>query len=146
MEIFVCFAFIAGIVAVIVLAAMNSDSAVYSRLSASGLVARGILLEVGPAPVVTSESSTRPNFRRRRIRIDVELPGQPPYELNTSIAFPSNMARAVLPGATVEVRVDPKNRAKLIIVGPGANLSANFFNPSLPAPASTGLTLPPPKR
>ena len=43
-------------------------------------------------------------------------------------------------------RVDPKNRAKLIIVGPGANLSANFFNPSLPAPASTGLTLPPPKR
>jgi hypothetical protein len=140
-----CLGFV-GFIGFVIYGLANGDSRTYARLMTQGRVARGIVLEVGPLPLIRSESSVRPSFRRRLMRLDVELPGVAPYELYTNIAYPSNMARAVLPGATVEVRVDPKNAKRLMIVGPGANLSAGFFTPALPGATPGGLTLPPPPK
>ena len=115
-----------------------------NRLMRSGLIARGILLRVDIPLTRWSAEGVRQAFRRFRLRIDVELPGQAPYEIDQLISFPTNMGKLILPGSTVELRVDPKNRKNVMIAGPGVGLSAAFFNPALQA--GGGLTLPPPKR
>jgi hypothetical protein len=37
--------------------------------------------------------------------------------------MPLNMANDILPGSTVELRVDRSNKSKLTIVGPGSGFS-----------------------
>jgi hypothetical protein len=58
-------------------------------------------------------------FDRRSVTIDVEIPGRQPYEVTTIPLIPINLVRDVLPGATVELRVDPKNPSTMAIIGPG---------------------------
>jgi len=58
-------------------------------------------------------------FELRQVYIDVEIPGKPPYETSSRAVIPINLVRDVLPGATVELRVDPKNPSKIAIIGPG---------------------------
>ncbi len=89
----------------------------FDRLVANGIPARGILLQVSRRG--TKVGTVQRRFEVRSIRVDVEIPGRPPYEVTARPAIPINFVRDVLPGATVELRVDPKNRAKLVIVGPG---------------------------
>ena len=74
----------------------------------------------------------RQNWQRRRLRVDVELSGQPPYEIDDWVQFPTNMSKSILPGATVELRVDPKKRTRVVVSGPGALLGAGFFKPTGP--------------
>jgi hypothetical protein len=139
---FVCLAICAFVVWVIV-ALVRAGSA-NNRLMNTGLVARGILLRVDIPLTRWSAEGVRTNFRTFRMRIDVELPGQAPYEIDQQVSFPTNMGKLILPGSTVELRVDPKNNRKVMIVGPGVNLAASFFNPALQA--GSGLVVPPPKR
>ncbi len=115
-----------------------------NRLMKTGLIARGILLRVDIPLTRWSAEGVRPSFRRFRLRVDVELPGEEPYEIDQLVSFPTNMGKLILPGSTVELRVDPKNRKNVLIVGPGVNLAAAFFNPALQG--GTGLVVPPPKR
>jgi hypothetical protein len=63
-------------------------------------------------------------FERRDVLLDVELPGEPPYEVKTSVLVPANLVRDVLPGATVELRIDSRSRTNIAIVGLGIGLPA----------------------
>jgi Cu/Ag efflux pump CusA len=56
----------------------------------------------------------------RQVVLDVEIPGQAPYEVTTNVLVPLNLRADVMPGATVELRVDPKNNRTIAIVGPGS--------------------------
>ena len=89
----------------------------YDRLLKSGIPARGILLAVSNTGAKVGPVSRR--FDMRAVTIDIEVPGQAPYEVATSVLTPLNFARDVLPGATVELRVDPKDPSNIVIVGPG---------------------------
>jgi len=89
----------------------------YDSLVARGIPARGILLSV--APMGTKTGTRLRRFEVRQVRIDVEIPGQAPYETNATPWIPINLVRDVLPGATVELRVDPKNPSNMAIIGPG---------------------------
>lgn len=89
----------------------------YDRLLRSGIPARGILLAV--AQQGTKVGSVSRRFDQRSVTIDIEVPGQAPYEVSTFALTPINFASDVLPGATVELRVDPKNPSRIVIVGPG---------------------------
>ena len=89
----------------------------YDALVARGIPARGILLSVSSTG--TKTGTQRRRFEVRQVRIDVEIPGREPYEPSASPALPINLVRDVLPGATVELRVDPKNPSNMAIVGPG---------------------------
>jgi len=89
----------------------------YDALVARGIPARGILLAV--APTGTKAGTQARRFEIRQVRIDVEIPGQAPYETNATPMIPINLVRDVLPGATVELRVDPKNPSNMAIIGPG---------------------------
>lgn len=96
----------------------------YDRLLATGTPARGILLQVDSTslPVEGSRFSGVP-MQRRNCYLDVEIPGQPPFEIQAQVLVPLRLAGDVLPGATVELRVDPRNRNNIAIVGPGAGFA-----------------------
>lgn len=95
----------------------------YDRLIAQGTPARGILLSVTSYSSRVGGSNTQRRFVSRDVTIDVEIPGYEPYEVSTSLIIPSNLDRDILPGATVELRVDPKRPSRMAIVGPGAGFS-----------------------
>jgi hypothetical protein len=88
-----------------------------------GLVARGILLQVSNTRTSSiGTGSTRMEYRQ--MRVDVEVPGQPPYEVSGNVKYPANLARDVLPGAQVELRVNKRDKNTIEIVGPAVGMSA----------------------
>ncbi len=103
------------------------------KLLQTGLVARGILLRVDIPLTRWSAEGGRQLYQSRQLRIDIELPGRAPYEIDQMVQFPTNLSKLILPGATVELRVDPKNLKKVVVSGPGVALGASFFNPALQA-------------
>jgi hypothetical protein len=105
------------IVILIASAASKAGRGGYDWLVANGIPARGILLQVSALGTKTGTVARR--FEVRSVYIDVEVPGKPPYETAASPLIPVNLVRDVLPGATVELRVDPKDPTKMAIVGPG---------------------------
>lgn len=96
---------------------LGSGGRGYDSLLARGVPARGILLWV--APTGTKSGTVARRFETRQVQIDIEIPGREPYETNANPLIPINFVRDVLPGATVELRVDPSNPSNIIIVGPG---------------------------
>jgi hypothetical protein len=115
----VAFAFFIVIVVVLItIGAARSSVGGYDRLAAKGVPARGILLQV--SSIATKVPGTRlRRFESRSVTIDIEVPGTAPYVATVNAVIPSNLVRDVLPGATVELRVDPKNGNNIAIVGPG---------------------------
>ena len=99
----------------------------FARFVANGAQARGILLRV--APTGTRFKDGGQTFERRFVRLDVEIPGQAPYEIDATPIIPTNLVADVLPGATLELRVDRSN-GNIAIVGSGVGM---------PAPPSTAL-------
>jgi hypothetical protein len=102
------------------------QQAIASLLDA-GVPARGILLQVnsrgqrvGPRTVA---GGLVQGYEQRAVSIDVEVPGKPPYVVNGPLMIPLNLVRDVLPGATVELRVDPTNPQKIAVVGPGVGFA-----------------------
>lgn len=85
-------------------------------LQSSGTPARGILMSV-------SSTGTRTNYRGQRFetrsaRVDIEATGYEPFEVNTYLLIPSNLVRDVLPGSTVELRVNLSDRSQVLVIGP----------------------------
>ena len=95
----------------------------YKRLFANGTPARGILLSVSSMSM-GSVGVGLFKFQQRQVQIDIEIPGEAPYEVNVVALVPLNLVADVVPGATVELRVDPKNRNQIAIVGPGVGFNA----------------------
>ncbi len=103
---------------------LRGPAAEFDRLVAKGAPARGILLQVSSTGVRVPGGTQLRRFQRRQISLDVEIDGETPYETSTTPLFPTNLVSDILPGATVELRVDRKNRDNIAIVGPGASLPA----------------------
>ena len=124
-----CLIFLGVVVAIWLIVSFTQGTvAEFDRLVASGLPARGILLKVSATATRAGSAGVR-RFERRAVLLDVELPGQAPYEVSLSPLIPTNLSRDVLPGATVELRVDRSDRSKIAIVGPGVALAAAGFLP-----------------
>ncbi len=93
----------------------------FRGLARSGLPARGILLKVNS--LATMQPGSNPPVERRQVVIDVEVPGQAPYVVTTQAFIPTNLRNDVMPGATVELRVDKKDPSAIAIVGPGSGFA-----------------------
>ncbi len=93
----------------------------------NGVPARGILLKVGSQRSARGDA-TRGYYEVRTVSIDVEIPGKPPYECSCSLFIPANLRPLVLPGATLELRVDPNGRQNIAVFGPGVGLPATDFS------------------
>ena len=112
---------IVAVIYIIAAAAKAAGTGQYKRLASNGTPARGILLEVSSVPG-TSVGIGLNKLQSRQVTIDIEVPGQPPYELQTTLLIPLNLVRDVLPGATVELRVGSRNQ--VVVVGPGVGFYA----------------------
>ena len=78
--------------------------------------ARGIMLNV---PIIGRRTRHRgQRFEIRSCRVDVEPQGFAPYEVTADVYIPSNLVRDVLPGSTLEVRVDSSNLGNVLVIGP----------------------------
>jgi hypothetical protein len=99
----------------------SSATSGYANVASRGIPARGILLSV--ASTGTKIGTAPMRYDQRVVTIDVEIPGEPPYEITTTATIPLNLVRDVLPGATVELRVDSARRDQISIVGPGAGFA-----------------------
>lgn len=97
-----------------------------------GVPGRGILLVV--APTATRQLVGGQPYEVRQMTLDVEVPGKPPYEVSCSPLYPANLSGDMLPGATVELRVDPKNPQSIAIVGPGVGFAAAGLLTTPPPP------------
>jgi hypothetical protein len=86
------------------------------NLLTNGTPARAILLAVDSTGTRTAYYGQRCEVRGAYI--DIEVPGVPPYEMQTSLYIPTNLVRDALPGSTMEIRIDPSNQNKVLVVGP----------------------------
>ena len=111
------------VVIFLVIKAAGGSQGQYQRLSRGGVPARGILLSVSSMPLGSVGVGLN-KLQQRQVYIDVEIPGEQPYELSVVALIPLNLVADVLPGATVELRVDPRNRNQVVIVGPGVGFNA----------------------
>jgi hypothetical protein len=122
-------AFVVIVLALLVWGIVKSSNATgtvgaYTNVLRSGIPARGILLAVSNV-ALGSVGTGLFKLQQRQVTIDIEVPGQPPYVATVTALIPLNLVRDVLPGATVELRVDPKNPNNLAIVGPGVGFNSN---------------------
>lgn len=95
----------------------------YDRIVHTGIAARGVLLSVNPFPARAPRSGRR-RFQVRTADIDIEIPGRQPYEIQARLIVPSRMVEDVLPGATLEIRIDRWNSRDIAVIGPGAGIAA----------------------
>lgn len=96
----------------------SSSSAVtqVDQLAVNGTPARGLVLSA--SSIATGVNMNGRRFDRRTVVLDVEVPGQAPYEINTDVLFPRGIVEA-LPGSSLELRVDPQNPSNVAVLGPG---------------------------
>jgi hypothetical protein len=85
-----------------------------------GVQARGILLKVGSQRRPMGSAGSY--YEMRAVTIDVEIPGKEAYETDCMLYVPSNLCRLILPGATLELRVQSSN--SIAVYGPGVGLPA----------------------
>ena len=98
----------------------------YNSLLNRGIPGRGILL--GVSSFAAGKVGIGLNkYQQRAVTMDVEIPGRPPYEVSVTVLVPLNLVRDVLPGATVEVRVDPRDPTQIAIVGPGVGFNSSLL-------------------
>jgi hypothetical protein len=88
----------------------------------NGAVARGILLKVS-AQRSAKGTQAAGLYEVRLVTIDVEIPGRAPYQTDCSIAVPARLCRLIVPGATLELRVNPNDRNAIAVFGPGVGLA-----------------------
>jgi hypothetical protein len=121
--------FVIGVILFVLFAALGKGGGgQYDRLLKNGIPARGILLRV--ASTGTKSGTPQRRFEQRQVYVDIEIPGRAPYETSASPYIPINLVRDVLPGATVELRVDPKNPNVIAIVGPGVGFVQSMVRTS----------------
>jgi hypothetical protein len=88
------------------------------RVLGSGVEARGIVLSADRMPL-SSTTIGGMRFETRNLRLDIEVPGQAPYEIMVAPLIPRICE--VFPGSTLDLRVDPTNPSKVTVVGPAGS-------------------------
>jgi hypothetical protein len=105
----------------------GSSTLDFYGLLQSGVQARGILLKVSSQRSARGTAS-QGFYEVRNVSLDIELPGQKPYQVDCPVSIPVNLCADILPGATLELRVDPQNPRNVAVFGPGVGLPSQGFS------------------
>jgi hypothetical protein len=89
--------------------AMGKAAAKAERLRVHGIAGTGQVLGAQPTGMSIN------NVPQMAIRIQIQLPGRPPYEATTKMLMSAGVAQAMIPGASVPVRVDPDKLSDVLI-------------------------------
>jgi len=82
----------------------------------AGIPARGLVLQSTILATNTRVNGQR--FEQRAMTLDVEIPGQRPYVCQGTFLIPRLLVEAI-PGASLDLSVDPSNAQNIVVVGPG---------------------------
>jgi hypothetical protein len=82
----------------------------------AGIPARGLVLQ--SARIATGTTVNGRRFEQRAMTLDIEIPGQQPYICTGTFLVPRGLVEAI-PGASLDVSVDPTNAQNIVVVGPG---------------------------
>ena len=99
-----------------------------AKVLKTGTDARGIILWADN----TSSGRVTVNgarYERRSVRLDVEVPGRDPYEVQVTPLFPR--VCEALPGSTLDLRVDPKDPGNIAVIGPAGSIGWMSASPLL---------------
>lgn len=121
-SIFVLFAFCAFIgipilIAIVKAMSPNAGARGFDRLAARGTPARGLVLQ--SSMLATNVRMNMRRFEQRQMTLDVEIPGQAPYQCSGTFLIPRGLVEAI-PGASLELSVDPRNPQRIVVTGPGS--------------------------
>jgi hypothetical protein len=89
---------------------------VLDTVASNGIPARGLIL--GCSSFANGVTINQRRFERRVMTLDVEVPGRPPYVTNGEYLIPRGLVQAI-PGASLELAVDPTNPSNIAVLGPG---------------------------
>ena len=107
---------VAIVIFLIIRGAMGSNPGILS-LETNGLPARGLVLACDR--VSTGQTIRGRRFDAFSMTLDVELyDGTAPYECTGSYLVPRGQVEPV-PGASLELMVDRKNKNNVLVIGPG---------------------------
>lgn len=104
--------------------AQARQAAMARRLYETGTPARGLVLQASQYVTTTTAGGRR--YELRDLVLDVELPGQAPFEVRAQPMIPGSLAKSVLPGAALELRIDPANPSEVVVVGPAGSFSPAY--------------------
>lgn len=91
-------------------------SSTYTGVARNGLRARALVLSASSYSFGVTTNGTR--YEKRTMTLDVEIDGTEPYEVTGDFLVPRGLAEAI-PGASLDVAVDPDDRSNVSILGPG---------------------------
>jgi len=97
----------------------SSGSRRQNRLNAletRGLRARGLVLS--SSMLTTGSTINGLRYETRTMTLDIEIPGRPPYEVTQAFLIPRGLLEPV-PGASLDLAVDPSNKNIISVLGPG---------------------------
>ena len=89
----------------------------FDRLATNGLPARGLILQ----SYISTTRTMTVNGRRYEVRtmtLDIEVPNRPAYVVSGDFTMPRGVVEPI-PGASLELMVDPKNPNHVAVLGPG---------------------------
>jgi hypothetical protein len=89
--------------------AMGKAAARAERLRVHGIAGTGQVIGAQPTGMSIN------NVPEMAIRLQIVLPGRPPYEATTKMLLGASAVHALAPGASVAVRVDPENVSDVLI-------------------------------
>jgi hypothetical protein len=88
----------------------------YDRLQSGGLRGRALVLK--SSQTVTGVTVGGRRFQSRTMTLDIELHGTRPFVVSGTFLVPRGLVEPI-PGCSLEVSVDPKNRQNIAVLGPG---------------------------
>jgi hypothetical protein len=95
------------------------------------ILARGLILQADASSTETTVRGQR--FELRTLTLDVEVPGQAPFEIRVTPRIPRIVE--ALPGATLDLSLDPSNPNELEILGPAG--AADWIRAAAAVPGQT---------
>ena len=99
-------------------------------LETNGL--RGRALVLASSFLATSTTIKAVRYEQRQMTLDIDIPGREPYVTSGVFLIPRGMVEPV-PGASLDVAVDPANQNLLSVLGPGG-FSGPWIRVGVPAP------------
>jgi hypothetical protein len=115
----------------------RSQAQQLGALNTGGILGRGLILQAS-STISGRALVNGQRYEMRALVLDIELPGQPPYEVSVTPAIPRIVE--ALPGAAVDVRVDPKDPQNVSIVGPAG--SSGWLPTAMPLVMPTAIGVP----
>jgi hypothetical protein len=93
---------------------------------------RGRALVLSSSFLTTGTTLNGVRYEQRTMTLDIDLPGRAPYVTSGQFLVPRGLVEPV-PGASLDIAVDPSNPSSLSILGPGG-FSGPWIRVGVPAP------------